>query len=203
VAAFELRQHNPGTLHHKIDAWCPNCTPESFRAPLSGAPGSCLSRKRCPSTHRQRHLYTTNPLDVPIFFWKMAYTALNRLQWGLMLSLLAGSAANAAPSVNVGLEAAFPAGPYLLELLFVWIPLIVQLNCVLKLSLAKPQLKRTLRRTFHFSIAYQAAISLRLQPKPTYTPPSSMYCARMATSRGPNPSLPLNSPYLCDLQPLA
>ncbi|KFA79133.1 hypothetical protein S40288_05689 [Stachybotrys chartarum IBT 40288] len=47
----------------------------------------------------------------------MAFTALNRLQWGLILSLLAGSTANAAPSVNVGLEAAFPAGPYLLELL--------------------------------------------------------------------------------------
>lgn len=40
-----------------------------------------------------------------------------QLPWGLVAGLLAASHVSATPSVNVGMKAAFPAGPYLLELL--------------------------------------------------------------------------------------
>ncbi|KAF7562136.1 hypothetical protein G7046_g2010 [Stylonectria norvegica] len=42
---------------------------------------------------------------------------LNQLPWSLALALTAALEASATPSVNVGMNAAFPRGPYLLELL--------------------------------------------------------------------------------------
>lgn len=43
----------------------------------------------------------------------------SQLPWGLAVGLVAALQASAAPSVNVGMTAAFSAGPYLLELLYV------------------------------------------------------------------------------------
>ncbi|KAF4965496.1 hypothetical protein FSARC_6729 [Fusarium sarcochroum] len=43
--------------------------------------------------------------------------SLARLPWRLLMALVAATAASASPSVNVGMNAAFPRGPYLLELL--------------------------------------------------------------------------------------
>lgn len=40
-----------------------------------------------------------------------------QLPWSLFGVLIAALQANAAPSVNIGMRASFPAGPYLLELL--------------------------------------------------------------------------------------
>jgi UDP-glucose:glycoprotein glucosyltransferase len=42
---------------------------------------------------------------------------LSQLPWGLAMALMA-SLATASPAVNVGMNAAFPRGPYLLELLY-------------------------------------------------------------------------------------
>jgi UDP-glucose:glycoprotein glucosyltransferase len=44
---------------------------------------------------------------------------LSQLPLGLALTILAAVNVSAVPSVNVGMKAAFPAGPYLLELLYV------------------------------------------------------------------------------------
>lgn len=50
---------------------------------------------------------------------------LSQLPWGLTAALLASTwlpslcVSAAAPSINVGLNAAFPAPPYLIELLYV------------------------------------------------------------------------------------
>jgi UDP-glucose:glycoprotein glucosyltransferase len=41
-----------------------------------------------------------------------------KLPWSLKLALVAAFGAQATPSVNIGMKAAFPAGPYLLELMF-------------------------------------------------------------------------------------
>lgn len=38
--------------------------------------------------------------------------------WNLILGLLLALQAHSTPTVNVGMNAAFPAGPYLLELLY-------------------------------------------------------------------------------------
>jgi hypothetical protein len=43
---------------------------------------------------------------------------LTQLPWGLAAALLAAVHVSAGPSVNVGMKAAFPAAPYLIELLY-------------------------------------------------------------------------------------
>jgi hypothetical protein len=48
-----------------------------------------------------------------------------KLPWSLKLALVAAIGAHATPSVNIGMKAAFPAAPYLLELMFA----ILFLNC--------------------------------------------------------------------------
>lgn len=42
---------------------------------------------------------------------------LSSLPWSLSMAVMAALQAAAAPSVNVGMKATFPAAPYLLELL--------------------------------------------------------------------------------------
>lgn len=41
-----------------------------------------------------------------------------KLPWSLKLALVAAFGAHATPSVDIGMKAAFPAGSYLLELMF-------------------------------------------------------------------------------------
>lgn len=94
------------------------------------------------------------------------------LPWGLSGALLASTylhsiCATASPAINVGLQTSFPSAPYLIELLYVWIPLKF-LSSYTDIHVEKLQQQKMFPRTSLFLTELRTAILQKHPPTKTY-----------------------------------